>query len=634
MSVRNAGKTIREARIKAGLTQEQLSEGVCSVLSLSRIENGSAGVSPVTFQALMAHVGAPCEVYPIFASRTDFDCFYTLNRARFYLGSWQLSQAYEELNKLEEWNFADNKLYYQEYLYLNGQIQVCSGCADHHALYDLFSSALHITRPEIDYSDFHHLLLSIVEIELLIGVAQELLYLGKSDLCYNICSQIASYLANAEIDYLKKDSLYAQYAIVYTKYLLEMKDYNEALSIADSNRHKMVQNSDDSALLELTFLTSLGYYYTGEIETAYTYFKNTFYAAHSIESCYATICRNYVLSRHLFSLDDYLAQMDDIPLIIFPIKKAINTSDLTDGTYDFFSPDILTIGRLIHDLRTEQSISQIVLCQGLCSKSKLSKIENDTLQPDIFLTEALLQRLGRSERGFTFWGSERESKIYELKFKLMHTPKYQIDTVSLHLSQLGSVLTQKDVLPKQLFDLSYAINSTLSSQEKIKILSNALSYTLPDFDIHLIYNYRLSWAELSLLTNIAINYQSIDPNKSILYFSKILDYCGLNSFDICFTATFLSPVLTFFCTNLYIDKHFYKLLDLFSEKYFSAQKKVLCNLGYFFFYYAQALGEVHNYTMVKCYGHYACAIQELYETKPNSDVLKEYLLKDFDITLV
>ena len=87
MSVRNAGKTIREARIKAGLTQEQLSEGVCSVLSLSRIENGSAGVSPVTFQALMAHAGAPCEVYPIFASRTDFDCFYTLNRARFYLST-------------------------------------------------------------------------------------------------------------------------------------------------------------------------------------------------------------------------------------------------------------------------------------------------------------------------------------------------------------------------------------------------------------------------------------------------------------------------------------------------------------------------------------------------------------------
>ena len=353
MGVRNAGKAIREARLKAGLTQEQLSEGVCSVLSLSRIENGSAGVSPVTFQALMAHASASCEVYPIFAGRTDFECFYSLNRARFFLGSWQLSQAYEELNKLAEWHFADNKLYYQEYLYLNGRLQVRSGCADHHAIYDLFSSALHITRPEIDYSDFHHLLLSIVEIELLIGVAQELLYLGKSDLCYNICSQIASYLANAEIDYLKKDYLYAEYAIVYTKYLLEMKDYKKALAIADHHRHKMVQNSEDSPLLELTFLTSVGYYHTGEMETAYIYFKNTFYAAHSIESCYATICRNYVLNRHLFSLDDYLAQMNDVPLPVFPMKKAINTSDLTDGTYDFFSADVLTIGRLIHEFRTE-----------------------------------------------------------------------------------------------------------------------------------------------------------------------------------------------------------------------------------------------------------------------------------------
>ena len=83
----------------------------------------------------------------------------------------------------------------------------------------------------------------------------------------------------------------------------------------------MVQNSEDSPLLELTFLTSLGYYHTGEMETAYIYFKNTFYAAHSIDSYYAVMCRNYVLNEHMFALDDYLSQMDDIPQITFPIKK-------------------------------------------------------------------------------------------------------------------------------------------------------------------------------------------------------------------------------------------------------------------------------------------------------------------------
>lgn len=630
MSVRNAGKTIREARIKAGLTQEQLSEGVCSVLSLSRIENGSAGVSPVTFQALMTHAGAPCEVYPIFASRTDFDCFYTLNRARFYLGSWQLSQAYEELNKLEEWNFADNKLYYQEYLYLNGQIQVRSGCADHHALYDLFSSALHITRPEIDYSDFHHLLLSIVEIELLIGVAQELLYLGKSDLCYNICSQIASYLANAEIDYLKKDYLYAEYAIVYTKYLLEMKDYKKALAIADRHRHKMVQNSEDSPLLELTFLTSLGYYHTGETETAYIYFKNTFYAAHSIDSYYAVMCRNYVLNEHMFVLDDYLSQMDNIPQITFPIKKAINTSDLTDGTYDFFSADVLTIGRLIHELRTEQGLSLTSLCQGLCSKSKLSKIENESLQPDVFLTEALLQRLGISERFFTFWGNERESRLYELKFKLTHTRLLSNEQIENYLHQFRSLITKKDTTLMQLY--AFDCNLLLSSPEEcIQNLHTALTYTLPNFDIRFIYNYHLTHSELSILNNIGFQYRSIDGNKSNLYFAKLLDYLSVHSLDILFINSIFPLTLYKYEHSLYAQHHYHEATDLFTDSNHQLLKGNVATFGYFLFYYCQCLAECQQYEPATKFAHYACSIQELYELNANSEVLQKYLWNDFSL---
>lgn len=633
MGVRNAGKAIREARLKAGLTQEQLSEGVCSVLSLSRIENGSAGVSPVTFQALMAHAGAPCEVYPIFASRTDFDCFYTLSRARFYMDSWQLDYAFKELNKIEDLHFANNKLYYQEWLSLYGRLLVRSGCKNHSAIYDLFSMALHITRPQIDYSDFRHLLLSIVEIELLIDIAQELLYLGKCDLCYSICSQIASYLTNAEIDYLKKDYLYAEYAIVYTKYLLEKKDYKEALAIADSNRHKMVQNSEDSPLLELTFLTSLGYYYTGEVETAYTYFKNAFYAAHSIESCYATIYRNYVLSKHLFSLDDCLAQMNDIPLIVFPIKKAINTLALTDGTYDFFSPDILTIGRLIHELRTEQGISQIVLCQGLCSKSKLSKIENDALQPDVFLTEALLQRLGISECGFTFWGSERESRLYELKFKLTHTRLLTNEQIENYLHQFHSLITKKDNILMQRYTFDCNLLSS-SPEECIQNLHTALAYTLPDFDIRFIYNYHLSHSELSILNNIGFQYRNIDGNKSKLYFAKLLDYLSVHSLDILFINSVFLLTLYKYEHSLYTQHHYHEAADLFTSSNHQLLKGNLATFGYFLFYYCQCLAECQQYESATKFAHYACSIQELYELNANSEVLKKDFLKDFSINII
>ena len=633
MGVRNAGKTIREARIKAGLTQEQLSEGVCSVLSLSRIENGSAGVSPVTFQALMAHAGAPCEVYPIFAGRTDFDCFYSLNRARFYMDSWQLDYAFKELNKIEDLHFANNKLYYQEWLSLYGRLLVRSGCKNHSAIYDLFSMALHITRPQIDYSDFRHLLLSIVEIELLIDIAQELLYLGKCDLCYSICSQIASYLTNAEIDYLKKDYLYAEYAIVYTKYLLEMKDYKKALSIADLHRHKMVQNSEDSPLLELTFLTSLGYYHTGEMETAYIYFKNTFYAAHSIDSYYAVMCRNYVLNEHMFALDDYLSQMDDIPQITFPIKKAITTSDLTDGTYDFFSTDVLTIGRLIHELRTEQGISQIVLCQGLCSKSKLSKIENDSLQPDVFLTEALLQRLGISERGFTFWGSERESKIYELRFKLIHLQLGNYPKQHSLLVSLENLLQQTDILSRQFYLFHCAIWEN-KPQKRIALLYEALYCTLPDFHILNIHNYRLTWNELTILNNIAYQYLLTDtPYIGSQILQKLLEYNKISHLDILFQQTIFPISLYMLSRSFYNQKRFQELSSVLTHENKCLLKSKMNAFSSFLFYYCQGMAECANLDVATQFATYSCSINELLELSANSAILREAFQTSFLIIL-
>ena len=633
MSIRNAGKTIKEARLKAGMTQEQLSEGICTVLSLSRIENGSSGVSPVTFQALMAHAGAPCEVYPIFASRTDFDCFYSLKRARYFLNSWQLQECYDELAAIESKSFADNKLYYQEWLYLYGSLLIRSGCHEHSNIYAIFLEAIHTTRPEIDFADFRQLFLSTTEIELLIAIAQEFLYLNDSDTCYIICSQIASYLASAELDYLKKDFLEAEYAISYSKYLLYIKDYKKALSVADVHRHKMVQDSEDAPLLELTFLTALGYYYTGKKDAAYTYFKNTFYSAHAIESYYATICRNYVIEHNLFVLDNYLSKMEDISRINFPTKKVIDTSNLTDGTYDFFSPDILTIGRLIHDLRKEQCISQTILCQGLCSKSKLSKIENDLLQPDIFLAEALLQRLGISERVLTFWGNERESEIFQLHFKLMHCRLLTNEQKMDYMNRFRNLISEKkpNLLQSYIIDTCSLLNSPT---EIIDRLQTGLYYSLPQFDIRLIHNYRLTWSELSLLNNIAYNYRSIDNEKCILYFSKLFDYLYINSLDILLVKNVFTLTYFMYSHSLYVQGRYFEVTRLLNDDSYKILKGNSATFSYFLFYYCQSLAECKQLVTATKYAHYTCSIQELYELTINSNALKNYLQDDFGICII
>lgn len=57
MEVLKIGEVIRDARIRHGLTQEELAFGICAVSTLSRIENGRHNPQNRVFEALMERMG-------------------------------------------------------------------------------------------------------------------------------------------------------------------------------------------------------------------------------------------------------------------------------------------------------------------------------------------------------------------------------------------------------------------------------------------------------------------------------------------------------------------------------------------------------------------------------------------------
>lgn len=632
MAVRNAGKIIREARLKAGLTQEQMSEDICSVLTLSRIENNSAGVSPSLFQALMSRAGAPRNIFPVFPNRKDFDCFYTLKRARLYLDSWQLQEAYDELLKVKNADFSNNKFHYQEWLYLQGCLQSRSGSCEHQLIYEIFISALIITKPNIDFSDLSNELFSDIELELLIEISNELLYLSQSDLSYIICSQLESYINNAELSFIERDRLLSRNAIARTKYLLYTHDYNKALETINEYRHLMVVNSENTSLLELNFWTAMSYYYCGNIEKAHQMFNDTFYSARAIESCYATTCLKFVSENTSIVIDDYIKSLPPINCKTFKYEKITDSLSLSDGTYDLFSPDVLTLGRLIYVLRKEQNISQAVLCQGLCSKSKLSKIENDQLQPDIFLSEALLQRLGVSERVFSFWGNSNYKILYELKSKILNSKLTSLKEQFALLKQFKELLSENNnILLQFYYALSYDFLD--ESERRIATLQNALNLTLPDFDILNINNYRLSLIELGIIGNIAYEYREISPSKSNLYFSKLLEYRNLSSVNIMFQSLVYPIFIYKYAHSLYHQKYYLQLSNLYTFSVARILKIHLDSLGFFTLFFVQALGECNDYKKAFYYGKCAASIERMLELHSNALSIASTLKSDFDIEI-
>lgn len=633
MPVHNSNLLIREARIKAGLTQEQLSEGICTPQALSRIENGAANVSHVTFQALMERAGTQYGRFPVFNSQDGFECFYGLKLVRLYLDAWQLQPAYRELDKLEEKNWADNKLYYQEWLLLHCWLQLRSGCCSHQQNYDTLADALHISRPGINLSDFAGLLLSQNEIQLLTLIAQEALYLNETPLCNQICVQLNQFLEDSIFSYNEKERMHTDVTIAYTKYLIRIGNFDIALELADTYRRKAAENAFDAALIELTFLAGLCCHFIGKSDLADTHIKAAFYSAQAIESCYAALCRNYLMTETDYLITGSMKDFPTVPLTAYPPKSFQDSVRVTDGIYEADTAPSYTLGSLIQDLRLEQNVSQHVLCQGLCSKSKLSKIENNTLQPDVALAAALLQRLGISGKIFPYWGNQKEAEFYDLHFKVTHHRKMPKEEIANYLHKMKLLSDEDNILYRQEYLTNEAMESG-SAEERIHLLTEALHLTLPDFNIHQICNYRLTCEELSILNNIAHEYRRT-PNShlSSLYFLQILEYVHKAKPDILLQTKFLPITGYMYCHSLYILE-FYQETTQFSNFFnITVMKYFIHSYGLFLFCYSQALGECSHLEKAHVAAIQSYAINVLTNRQKNALALKKYLHEDFFIDL-
>lgn len=633
MSIRNAGAAILEARKKAGLTREQLAEGICSPQSLYRIESGSAGVSPATFQALMSHAGASHEAFPVFANKADFECFLALKHARFHLDSWQLQPAFEALKQAESLHWANNRIFYQEWLLYSAWLRLYAGSNDHDALLSVLTQAIHITKPEFDFTSIDRSLLSVNELAICLFAAQEYIYLQQMNTCHTICDQISSYIEHTNLSIQEKRWLLAKYAVVFTKYLLAIDDYSSAYRIADDYRLKSITWSEDAACLELSFLTGLSLYQCSETQKALSFFKMSIYSAHSIGSCYATMCTDYI---HNFLDADFSKSVKDltpIPLPQFPPVECVDGKTLADGTFDLSAPDVLTFGALIRMLRTEQKLSQNILCQGLCSKSALSKIENGTLQPDMMLAEALLQRLGISEREFTFWVDEREAKIHELMFQIVYCDNRTPAMIESLLDELCLFTPRQDKVLHQ-FILFHRATLNHSNEERISLLQKALALTLPDFDITHIHEYRLSWMELSILNNLGFQHRLTNTSHFGINLLYILHtYYTSNKLDVIFLSQTQSIMLYYFVRCLYTAKRYHEIEDLFKHSSTTIMKYHFSNYGTFLFYTSQSLGECGCIGDAKSLGQYSYYLEQFLGYFKNAEVLQKSLLDDFSIEI-
>lgn len=314
---------------------------------------------------------------------------------------------------------------------------------------------------------------------------------------------------------------------------------------------------------------------------------------------------NYLVNELSLDMSDILMIAPALPLNSFPLKQVTDTKLYSDGSYDLFAPEVITLGSLIRELRMEQKISQQALCYGLCSKSKLSKIENNTLQPSVILAETLLQRLGISDRAFTFYGDDKEAILHDIRIKISFSPSHDFLSANPQIS--NALLLAENNLYQQYFLYRHAIAQD-DNVQKINELLDALRITQPDFNFTISSSMSFSLCELNILNHLCAAYtQQAMPIKGILLYYQLLEYLLHYPRDILDKKRIISIFLAEMSSNLFATGHFAELCDLSPYFVLPAMKGYVYYVGIAHANYAQALGKckrINELPINCCYAYY------------------------------
>ena len=637
MNVRNAGMAIRQARKFSGLTQEQLAEGICEYTSLSRIESGLADVSQNTFQQLMHKAGVSSSCFPAFKSKQEFQVFRELQKLVYALDGKKYSDCISILTKIEEYNYGDNIEYYS-------LVNICVMDIMFQTQSSNFVKNIHILRKSINvlnpYFDLNCEItcyIGIPTVKALILLGECNIQLHQMDEAYKLTNKIESYLEKCIFTPEEIILLTGKNILLQIRLLIEERKYSEAEKKCLLLKTLLVNNQSFTSLCEVYFLWTIVEMELGECDKAKLYFETAFYTSYGFQNGYSNLILCY-MKKYYPQLE---IDMEKYPYIepesfygkiyIFLLKREFFfISDKKENMTNQY-----LIGHIIHDLRKEKGISQQMLCQGLCSKSKLSKIENNQMNLGSFLFEALFERLGIQSNLCYSYSSKNEYEIAKMRVKIKNEyKKIDKNKDSYLFEKYKDLLKPKDIINKQWL-LMMKLLCVSSGKINIDDINKILEITIPNFDLNKVFNYTLSYNELTLLANrafaLANSRQTIQ--KAIFLCKMLLEYYErISADDVIFSKNYILIVCCYIA-SLYRIKDFWTLVKLFVH--YRAKFGVLDRRHYarIYFYYSQSLFEIGKRKEGLMAAKITCALNQMVDDEENIYLLKKYIMEDFNVAI-
>lgn len=149
MAVYVVGDFLRETRLRKGYTQEEVSYGICTPASLSRIENGAQKPGRLILEKLFERLGTENNLFNSFVSREDMELYSAIQELIRNVTDEEIDKIESQIATVEKMINSASSLERQCLLFAKSKLAVQKEENNKKAM-EILMEAIHITLPDFD----------------------------------------------------------------------------------------------------------------------------------------------------------------------------------------------------------------------------------------------------------------------------------------------------------------------------------------------------------------------------------------------------------------------------------------------------------------------------------------------------
>lgn len=233
MAVYVVGDFLRETRIRKGYTQEEVSYGICTPASLSRIENGIQKPGRIILEKLFERLGTENNLFNTFVSREEMELYTAIQTLIRNVTDGDVHKIEEQIDIVEKLTQNTTELERQSLFWAKGALEAQKYGNNKESM-EWLIKAIHITLPDFNGKDpLRNHLLTFDEITIINSIAVR--YAENDDLLIAIQLDmwLKEYMENKIVDGRMKTTKYPMILYNLSCWFEDKGCYREELMMAD-----------------------------------------------------------------------------------------------------------------------------------------------------------------------------------------------------------------------------------------------------------------------------------------------------------------------------------------------------------------------------------------------------------------